>query len=231
MRVSEALESRRTCRAFLPTPVSEATVRSILSGAARAPSGGNLQPWRVWALAGEDLRKLERRVVAKIEAGQISEGQTQYNIYPPDMADPYAARHFASGAQLYAALGIGRDDWAGRAAQYVRHFEFFGAPVGMFFAIDRSMQQGQWADLGMFLQSVMLLAREHGLHTAPLEAWAFWHESVREVLGIPPELMFFCGMGLGHMDPDHPVNRYRTPRAAVDEFAVLRGFELVQAEA
>jgi nitroreductase len=229
MRVSEALETRRTCRAFLPVPVPEATVRAILAGASRAPSGGNLQPWRVWALAGEDLRALERRVKDKIAGGAISEGQTEYNIYPPEMREPYAARHFAAGAQLYTALEIGRDDWAARKEQYVRHFDFFGAPVGLFFAIDRSMQQGQWADLGMFMQSVMLLAREHGLHTAPLEAWAFWHETVREVLRIPPELMFFCGMGLGRMDPDHPVNRYRTPRASVDEFATLRGFGTVQA--
>jgi nitroreductase len=125
---------------------------------------------------------------------------------------------------MYAAIGVERGDGAGRWREMVRNFEFFGAPVGLFFAIDRSLGPPQWADLGMFIQSIMLLAREHGLHTAAMESWALWHRTVRAHLGIPDELMLFCGMALGRMDVDDPINRLRTERAPVSEFAVLRGF-------
>jgi nitroreductase len=224
VRVSQALASRITCRAFLDDEVQEATVRAILTGASQAPSGGNLQPWRVWALAGGDLARIEAQVKAKIDAGQILDGAPDYSVYPPDLKEPYATRRFRNGEAVYAALGIGRDDYAARAIQVRRNFEFFGAPVGLFFAIDRSMQQGQWADLGMFMQSVMLLAREYGLHTAALESWSLWHRTVRDFLGMPDELMLFCGMALGRLDPSRPVNQARVGRAPLDEIAVLRGF-------
>jgi len=206
MRVCEAIETRTTCRAFLDTPVSEATVKAILKGASRAPSGGNLQPWRVWALAGDDLAALESRVKTKIASSQIADGPTEYLIYPPVLAEPYLSRKFTVGEAMYAAIGVTHADMAGQMVQFTRNFEFFGAPVGLFFAIDRSMQQGQWADLGMFMQSVMLLAREHGLHSAPLESWALWHATVRDFLDLPAELMLFCGMALGWMDADAPIN-------------------------
>jgi nitroreductase len=224
MNVSEAIQSRRTCRAFLDTPVSAATVRAILTSAARTPSGGNLQPWRVWALAGAELKALEAQVAAKIDAGQIADGPTEYLIYPTDMTEPYLSRKSKVGADMYAAIGVGRDDIAGQMAQFRRNFEFFGAPVGLFLALDRHLQPGQWADLGMFLQSLMLLAREHGLHTAPMESWALFHATVRAFLGMPDELMLFCGVGLGHMDAGDPINQWRAERQDVDDFAELRGF-------
>lgn len=227
MRVAEALDTRITCRAFRPTPVPLPVVRAILAGASRAPSGGNLQPWRVWALAGDALAALEADVRAKMASGQIADGPSEYLIYPSELKEPYASRRFRAGEAMYAALGVGRDDWAARMAEGARNFDFFGAPVGLFFAIDRSMQQGQWADLGMFVQSVMLLAREQGLHTAALESWALWHVTVRAFLGMPPELMLFCGMAFGHMDETHPINRLRTERVGVDEFAAFRGFDPV----
>ena len=224
MDVSQALDTRLTCRAFLDTPIPEATVRAILTAAARAPSGGNLQPWRVWALAGEPLAALCRSVTEKLRGGQFGEAPTEYLIYPPSMKDPFADRKRRAGEMMYDAIGVGRDDGAAQMVQLVRNFEFFGAPVGLFLAIDRSLQQGQWADVGMYLQSVMLLAREHELHTAPLESWAMWHRTVRTHLAIPDELMLFCGVGLGHIDVAHPINRIRTERAPLEDFAVLRGF-------
>jgi len=224
MQVSEALNSRFTCRAFLPTPVPQATVEAILAGAARTASGGNFQPWWVWALAGEELAALEQIVAGKIAKGQLIDGDFEYLIYPPDK-EPYASRRFRNGEAMYQAIGVARDDGPGRMAQYGRNFRFFGAPVGLFLAIDRTMLQGQWADLGMYLQSVMLLAREHGLHTAAIEGWSLFHRTAREFLAMPDELMLFCGLALGHADLDAPVNRVRAERAPLSEFATLRGFQ------
>ncbi len=133
---------------------------------------------------------------AKIASARIADGPTEYLIYPPVLAEPYLSRKFTVGEAMYDAIGVAYTDMAGQMKQSMHNFEFFGARVGLFFAIDRSMQQGQWADLGMFMQSVMLLAREHGLHTAALESWALWHATVRDFLDLPAELMLFCGMAL-----------------------------------
>lgn len=224
MHVAEAVRTRITCRAFLDAPVPEATVRTILTDAARTPSGGNLQPWHLWVLAGAELAGLKGLVRQRMAGGEIADGPTEYHIYPPVMKEPYITRKFLNGQAVYAALGVPREDAAQRRLQVARNFEFFGAPVGMFFAIDRSMQPGQWADLGMFMQSIMLLARAHGLHTAALESWALRYKTVGEFLRLPEELMLFCAMALGYMDTSHPVNRARVPRAPVSEFAIFRGF-------
>jgi nitroreductase len=230
MRVSKALESRYTCRAFLPTPVPRSSVEAILEAASRAPSGGNFQPWWVWALAGDELRRLEDVVADKIAQGQLMEPDVEYLIYPPDK-EPYATRRFQNGEAMYAAIDVARDDGAARLRQYARNFEFFGAPVGLFIAIDRTMLQGQWADLGIFLQSLMLMAREHGLHTAALESWSLFHRTVREFLRLPDDLMLYCAVALGHADPDAPINQTRAERAPLAEFVQFRGFETVADEA
>jgi len=222
MRVSQAIASRITTRAFLDRPVTGEVVRQILEAAKRAPSGGNLQPWHVWVLAGEPLARFKALIKEKVAASPRGEG-TEYHIYPPELKEPYKARRFKCGEDMYATINIPREDKFGRLMNFARNFEFFGAPIGLFFAIDRQMQEGQWADLGMFMQSIMLLAREHGLHTCPQEAWAIWHKTVGEFVSIPPELMLFCGMGLGYMDETHPINRLRTERAALDEFATFVG--------
>ncbi len=164
MNVSEALATRKSVRAFRPDPVSRATVEAILDRAARAPSGGNLQPWKVHVLLGAARDELVRRVKAKQKTHPMGEAP-EYNIYPPHLTEPYRTRRFPHRRgdvrhHEHPARGQG-----GAARPVVRNWEFFGAPVGLIFSIDRQMQQGQWADLGMFLQSVMLLAREHGLHS------------------------------------------------------------------
>jgi len=224
MLVSEALDTRFTCRAFLPTPVARETVEAVLKGAGRAPSGGNFQPWWVWALAGEELERLKAIVAGKIAAGQFTDGDFEYQIFPADK-EPYATRRFRNGEGMYQAIDTGRDDGAGRFEQYKRNFQFFGAPVGLFIAIDRAMLQGQWADLGLFLQSLMLVAREQGLHTAPLESWSLFHRTVRDFVGMPDDLMLFCGVAIGHADLDAPINRVRAERQPLAEWAVMRGFE------
>ena len=224
MKVSTAIDTRMSCRAFLPTTVPESTVRAILEAATRAPSGGNLQPWHCHVLSGEPLARfldIIRRRLAQHPRGEGAE----YDVYPPGLAEPYRSRRFKCGEDMYATIGVPREDKPARVRQFARNYGFFGAPVGMFFCIDRQMGPPQWADLGMYMQSVMLLAREHGLHTCPQEAWAVWHDAVAEFLVLPPALMLFSGMALGYRDETAPVNTLRTDRAPLEEFATLQGFE------
>ncbi len=231
MNIVEALNSRITCRSFLDTPVSEETVRAILKGATRAPSGGNLQPQHVWALSGADLKALTMEVANRVRSGELTDGPTEYNVFPTVLKEPYLSRRWQVGADMYAALNITRLDPDLFKQHLARNYEFFGAPVGLFFAIDRDMQQSQWSDLGMYIMSVMLLAREHGLHTAPLEAWANFPRTVAAHVNMPPELMLFCGMALGVMDTNDPVNCWRARRIDLDEFVRFRGFGAVAAQA
>jgi nitroreductase len=223
MHIHDAVASRFSCRAFLPTPVPLKTVRAIIDRAARAPSGGNLQPWRVHALAGPPLEALKARIRPRAPKEPRGEG-SEYQIYPEPLKEPYYGRRREVGAELHAAVGIAREDRPARYRQYARNFELFGAPVGLFFSIDRTLGPPQWADLGMFVQTVMLLARGEDLHTCPMEAWAFWHKTVSACLALPPELMLFCGMALGHADPVAPVNQWRSTREGVDGFADFSGF-------
>jgi len=223
MNVTEAVESRTSCRAFLPTPVPEATLRAILETARRTPSGGNLQPWHVYALTGEPLAELLGAVRSKLFSDPRGEG-FEYDIYPAGLGEPFRSRRFNCGEDLYAAIGVSREDKPGRLRQFAQNYALFGAPVGLFFFIDRQMGPPQWSDLGMYMQTVMLLAREHGLDTCAQEAWSAWYRTVGECLQVPPELMLFAGMALGYRDNEAPINRFRTERAPLTEFAVLRGF-------
>jgi nitroreductase len=223
MDVRDAVASRFSCRAFLPTAVPLATVREILERAARAPSGGNLQPWRVHALAGAVLEDLKARIRPYAPSNPRGEG-AEYQVYPSPLKEPYNSRRFEVGADLYRAIGIPREDRPGRYRQYARNFEFFGAPIGLIFTIDRSMGPPQWSDLGMYIQTVMLLARAYGLDTCSIEAWTHWHKTVSAFLALPAEEMVFCGMALGHGDPAAPINSWRSTREAVDGFAVFAGF-------
>ncbi len=227
MDVRDAVATRFSCRAFLDTPVPEPFVRDILARAARAPSGGNLQPWRVYALAGDALRSLKAEVAAKIAAHPelLPRGEgAEYPIYPPELKEPFFTRQRVVGRMLYDAIGVAREDRPGRIRQYARNFEFFGAPVGLFFTIDRSLGSPQWSDLGMYIQTVMLLARAHGLHTCGQEAWTHWHKTVSAFLGLPDDHILFCGLALGHADPDAPINNWRAPREPLESFAIFHGF-------
>ena len=219
--MSEALATRKSIRAFRPDPVSRETVEEILVAAARAPSGGNLQPWKVHVLLGAAKDELVRRTKARMVENPRG-GTPEYHIYPPKLTEPYAARRFAIGEQMYATMGIPRENKAARLAQFVRNWEFFGAPVGMIFSIDRQMQQGQWSDLGGFLQSIMLLAREYGLHTCSQEAWAPFHEVIRDYLKVPQEEIIFCGMALGYADESAPINTLVSERAPIADWCVFR---------
>ena len=201
----------------------EEKVRALLDAAKQSASGGNLQPWHVYVLTGEPLREFVALMEKRWQSNPAGEG-SEYDIYPKNLGEPYRTRRFECGEDLYTTLGIPREDKRARVMQVMRNFRFFDAPVGLFFAIDRQMGIDQWMDIGMFQQSIMLAAREQGLHTCPQEAWAIWHKTVAEFVGMPPELMLCCGMALGYMDESAPVNGLRTRRAGLDEFATLRGF-------
>jgi len=223
MNIATAIETRVSCRAFLRTPVTQSVVRQILETAKRAPSGGNLQPWHVHVLTGAPLEEFLEVIRTRRRAQPAGEG-TEYDVYPPELHEPYRSRRFKCGEDMYATVGIPREDKLSRLQQFARNYTFFGAPVALFFSIDRRMGEDQWADLGMFMQNIMLLAREHGLHTCAQEAWAVWHRTVGEFLSLPAHRMLFCGMALGHRDESAPINSLRTDRAALEEFATLRGF-------
>ena len=171
MDVFEAVDSRIACRWFLDKPVDAAIVRDLIGRAARAASGGNLQSWQVYALAGAPLTQLKRKVAAHIAGRDPRHDDAEYPIYPKTMWEPYKSRREEHGVQLYGALGVARDDAEGRLAQYKRNFEFFNAPVALFVAIDRSLGPGQWADLGGYIHALAFLARGYGLDTCPQESW------------------------------------------------------------
>lgn len=220
MKVSEALESRRSVRAFTDQPVDGAVIRRVLASAARAATGGNLQPWHVDVVGGSDLVALKTLMRERLSKGAET---PEYAIYPAKLDEPYRSRRFAVGEAMYAAIGIDRDDKAERLQWFMRNFQFFDAPLALFTTVHRNMGPPQWSDLGMFLQSVMLMLREEGLDSCAQECWAIYPETIRNYLGTPENRMLFCGMAIGFKDHDAPVNTLRTSRAGLDEFAQFRG--------
>ena len=219
--VDEAIKSRRSVRAFLPDPVDESTIRTILEVASRAPSGTNMQPWRVYVTSGVLKQRLTDAILnSGIRAEKAK--WDEYKYYPDQFFEPYYARRRAVGFALYSTLGIGRRDVNQMREQHDRNFVFFDAPVGMIFTIDRRLNQGSWIDYGMFLQNIMVAARARGLHTCPQAAFAPYHNQIRPVLDIPPEEIVVCGMALGYEDPSKPENQLRTERAPLDEWVVFR---------
>jgi nitroreductase len=223
MDIFDAVASRYSCRAFLPTPVPETTVRDIVARASRAPSAGNVQPWRIYAIAGKRVDELKSLLAPRMNELPKAEGG-DYRIFP-EMDELYRARRFEVGEMLYHSIGVPRADKPARYRQYARNFLFFGAPVGLFFVLDKSFGVAQWADIGGLLQTVMLLARGHGLHTCPQQAWVSWHKTMRGFLGLPENLMIYSGMALGHADEAAPINNWRSPRAPLEDFATFSGFD------
>lgn len=223
MDVYQAVDQRSSVRAFADREVDHAVIERVLRAASRAPSGGNLQPWKLYVLTGEPLATVKSLVGQRV-AERGAPDAPEFPIYPAALSSPYRERRYACGEQLYAALQIPREDKAGRLRQFAHNFDFFGAPVGAFCYIDRQMGSAQWSDLGMYLQTVMLLLEAEGLSSCSQEAWSVYHRSVAEVVGSPDELMLFCGMAIGYRDPDHPVNTMRMERAPLEETVTLLGW-------
>jgi nitroreductase len=216
MNVTEAVARRSSIRAFRPDPVDSARLAGILRRAARAPSGGNLQPWHVWLVNKGGMARFRAMMAPRIAGGIVD--SPEYPVYPDKLHEPYRSRRFRVGEAMYARLGIPREDKAARLRWFARNYDFFGAPAAAFVFVDRRMGAAQWSDLGEYLQTVMLLLVEAGLASCPQEAWVVHHAAVQEFLGAPPETMLFCGMAIGYPDPEAPVNALRTERAPPGEW-------------
>ena len=217
--VDAAITSRRSIRAFLPTPVPRETVEAMLTVAARAPSGTNTQPWRVHVLTGPSKAELSRRIRAAYDdPDERARHQEEYAYYPTQWQSPYLERRRKVGWDLYSLLGIGKSDKARMHEQHARNYAFFDAPVGLIFSIERVMQQGSWLDYGMFLQSLMVAARARGLDTCPQAAFTQFHGIIADHLNLRGEEMVVCGMSLGYGDPDAVENSLVTEREPVAGF-------------
>lgn len=217
--VDAAITSRRSIRAFLPTPLAREDIEQLLQVAARAPSGTNTQPWKVYVLTGEKKQLLSERILAAHSDPEQAKLHTEeYAYYPREWVSPYVDRRRKVGWDLYALLGLTRENKAGMAAQHGRNYAFFDAPVGLMFTIDRVMEQGSWLDYGMFLQSIMVAARGRGLDTCPQAAFTQYHKIIREVLELPDNEMVVCGMSLGYADPARIENTLITERAPAAQF-------------
>jgi len=217
--VDAAITSRRSIRAFQPQPVAREDIEAILQVAARAPSGTNTQPWKVYVLTGERREHLSSRILAAYaDPDQNRQHTEEYAYYPREWKSPYIDRRRKVGWDLYSLLGLTRDNKAGMSAQHARNFAFFDAPVGLIFTIDRIMEQGSWLDYGMFLQNIMVAARGRGLDTCPQAAFTQFHRIIADELDLPESETVVCGMSLGYADRGKVENSLVTERQAVSEF-------------
>jgi nitroreductase len=220
MDVTQAINARRSVRGYTDRAVDPALLKEIAVRAARAATGGNIQPWHVDIVHGESMAALKEIMAGKIERRETE--QPGYDIYPREMDDRYRQRTFAIGEEMYGRLGIPREDRKARAIWFARNFQFFGAPAAYFVTVDRRMGPPQWADLGMYLQNLMLLAVEHGLATCPQECWAVYPQTVERFLQTPEERMLFCGVAIGYEDESDPANETRSARAPEEEWLSVR---------
>ena len=216
MKVSEAVESRQSIREYLKKPVDSSLIKEILEKSSRAANGGNQQPWQIFVINKESMADFLK------QQSEWAEVETPaYDIYPPKLKEPYRTSRYELGEQMYSLLGIEREDKEGRFMQVLKNFEFFGAPAAIFCFVDKQMGPPQWSDLGMFLQTFMLLAQEAGLDTCAQEAWSIKQESVSDFFNVDNETMVFCGMAIGYKDPEATINKLRSERRPIDEWATF----------
>ncbi len=221
--VEDVIMRRHSCRAYLPTPVPASVVEEILSVASRAPSGTNIQPWKVWVLTGESKERLSEKILAAFnDPEEAATHSDAYQYYPKKWVSPYIDRRRSVGFALYKLLGIEKGDSARMHEQHGRNYKFFDAPVGLIFTIDTLMEQGSYLDYGMLLQNVMLVAKARGLDTCPQAAFLQFHRVIREELGLPDSETVVCGMALGYADPEAKENALRTERAPTSEWVRFR---------
>ena len=214
MNVSQAVASRKSIRNFLNTPVSNSVIKDLLEKSSRSPSGGNLQPWKIFVLNNQSMTDflLFQETWDKPEL-------PAYEIYPSKLKEPYRTSRFELGEQMYELLGIPREDKNARIEQVMKNFQFFGAPCALFCFVDSQMGPPQWSDLGMFLQTFMLLAKEAGLDTCAQEAWSMKNDSVSEFVKADDDDILFCGMCIGYKDTDDPINSLKSERRPLEEWA------------
>lgn len=220
MNVANVIRDRRSVRAFKDIPVERDVVADILSKARWSPSGGNLQPWKIIVVTGDAKSKVSKLALETLSQNPSGE-DGEYPIYPEPLLEPYRSRQFEIGAQLYGLMGISRKDTTGRQKFITDNLNFFGAPVGLFFVIDKAMQRGQWAHLGMLMQSIALIAHEQGLGTCMQEVWALVRKSLHSHFQLSQDQVLYCGMSLGHVDKDAKVNSLEPGRISIDEFVTF----------
>lgn len=218
--VFEAARTRRSIRAYKSDPVSPALLREIVEVARFAPSGSNIQPWLVHVLTGAPLKRLGAAIQHAFLADEPGH-RRDYNYYTDPIEEPYLARRRQCGWGLYGTLNIARGEHEKAKAYRARNYDFFGAPAGLVFTIDRKLERGSWLDYGMFLQTIMLAARARGLHTCPEASIASYPDIVRRELGISSARIVVCGMAMGYADPDDIINTFQPPRIGVEEYAVF----------
>ncbi|MFC4292532.1 nitroreductase [Sphingorhabdus arenilitoris] len=223
MKVTEAIATRRSIRQFIDKPVDQATLRRVLEKAQRSPSGGNTQPWYAVIVTGDELARITAAIKEKAKAAPMGEGG-EYDIYPKGLSGRHEDQRRAVGKAMFDAVGLQRNDAAGRIAQMMKNWDSFGAPVQLFTYCPKYMGPPQWSDMGMWLQTVMLLLREEGLDSCAQEIWAMYGTYMRELLNIDDDHIFFCGMAIGYRDADAPINNFEVPRAAMDEVIRWEGW-------
>ena len=214
MKVSEAVLSRKSIRAFTPQPINNQVIKDLLALAARSPSGGNLQPWKIYVVNNQSMKKF-----IEFQARWDQPETPGYAIYPSGLTEPYRTSRYQLGEAMYELLGIPREDKDARLQQVMRNFEFFGAPAALFCFVDKQMGSPQWSDLGMFLQTFMLLAQEAGIDTCAQEAWAMKNDSVSKFVGSDKNDILFCGLALGYKDEDAVINQLSSERRPIEQWA------------
>lgn len=222
MNVTQAVATRRSVRAYTDQPVDQAVLKRVLEKAQRSPSGGNTQPWHAIMLTGQPMQDLFKAVADVMPQGRAAHSP-EYDIYPRGLDGEYELRRRAVGEDMYRALEISRENKAGRLMWFANNFRAFGAPVMMLVHTPKYMGPPQWSDMGMWLQTVMLLLREAGLDSCPQEIWAMYGTHMRELLGIDDDHIFFCGMAIGYRDPDAPINNFDVPRVPISDAIEFRG--------
>ena len=214
MKVSDAVLKRRSIRAFTSQPINNKVIKDLLALAARSPSGGNLQPWKIYVVNDQSMKKF-----IEFQARWDQPETPGYAIYPSGLTEPYRTSRYQLGEAMYELLGIPREDKDARLQQVMRNFEFFGAPAALFCFVDKQMGPPQWSDLGMFLQTFMLLAQEAGIDTCAQQAWAMKNDSVSEFVGSDKNDILFCGLAMGYKDEDAVINQLSSERRPIEQWA------------
>ncbi|MDC3144124.1 nitroreductase [Pelagibacteraceae bacterium] len=214
--LTEIINCRKSIRAFLDKPVDNKVIEEMLKKASQAPSGGNLQPWKIYVINSSSMDNF-----INFQKNWKGKEEPPYPIYPEKLKEPYRTSRYEVGEEMYALLGIKREDKVGRLNQMLKNFDFFGAPVGLFCFVDKQMGLPQWSDLGMFLQTFMLLAVDQDLATCAQESWSLKQNCVKEFLKVPDEYLLFCGMAIGYADKNSKINKLQTSRRPIDDWATF----------
>ncbi len=223
MNINEAVATRRSIRQFTGKPIERTTLERVLTKAQRSPSGGNTQPWYAVCVTGDELKRISNAIKVKVPTAPLGESP-EYDIYPKGLEGRHEEQRRAVGKAMFDALGLSREDSVGRMAQMAKNWDSFDAPVQLFTYTKKYMGPPQWSDMGMWLQSIMLLLREEGLDSCAQEIWAMYGATMRELLNIPEDCIFFCGMAIGYRDPDAQVNNFEVPRASIDDVIRWKGW-------